>query len=84
MLVDFQNAQDLLAIEMTLGGDNAMWKPPSGLVYKLNFDAATSPSLRTSGFGAVIRNEKRWLVVKPKRWLVVKPWSLQWMPVSPI
>ena len=56
--MDFQNAQDLLAIETTLGGDSARWKPPSSLVYKLNFDAATSPSLRTSGFGAVIRNEK--------------------------
>ena len=58
ILVDFQDAQDLLAIEMPLGGDSDRCKPPSGLVYKLNFDAATSPSLWTSGFGAVIRNEK--------------------------
>lgn len=34
------------------------WKPPSSLIYKLNFDAAVSSSMRSSGFSAIIRNEK--------------------------
>ena len=99
LLEDFRNAQDLLAIGTITGVGSATWRPPSSLVYKLNFDAVVSPSLRTSGFGAVIRNKKGEVMAacavrgppvtdseeaeERKRWLVARPWSLQWMRDSP-
>ena len=33
------------------------WRPPSGSVYKLNFDAAVFTQIGASGCGAVVRNE---------------------------
>lgn len=34
------------------------WQPPSGLMYKLNFDAAVFANREASSVGAVICNEK--------------------------
>lgn len=34
------------------------WQPPLGLSYKLNFDAAVFADTSSSGFGAIIRNNK--------------------------
>ena len=38
------------------------WQPPPQSVFKLNFDAAVFSSLNSSGFGAIIRNEKEELM----------------------
>ena len=34
------------------------WQPPHPLIFKLNFDAALFSALKSSSFGAIIRNEK--------------------------
>ncbi|XP_050240907.1 uncharacterized protein LOC126689771 [Quercus robur] len=34
------------------------WSPPSGNLYKLNFDVAVFPDTESTGFGAVIRNNR--------------------------
>ena len=33
-----------------------VWRPPTGLLYKVNFDAAVFTNSNSSGFGVVIRN----------------------------
>lgn len=54
-LDEFRGTQAQLAVSANSGSVQA-WRPPTGSVYKLNFDAAVFASTRTSGVGVVIRN----------------------------
>ena len=55
LLDEFKASQDQLAIHTTWE-EVQSWCPPSGTMYKLNFDAAVFTDTESLGFGAVIRN----------------------------
>lgn len=50
-------AQAQLAV-MTVHGSTQTWQPPSGTMYKLNFDTAVFANRAASGVGVVIRNDQ--------------------------
>ena len=54
-LEEFRMAQEQLGISGTCGSVE-VWRPPAGLLYKVNFDAAVFTNSNSSGFGVVIRN----------------------------
>ena len=54
-LVEFKQSQVHLAVS-TVSARSSRWTPPSGLSFKLNFDAAIFQDGKASGFGAVFRN----------------------------
>ncbi|XP_065638610.1 uncharacterized protein LOC136071363 [Quercus suber] len=51
----FKGTQAQLAVSANSGLIQA-WRPPTGSVYKLNFDVAVLANTRSSGVGVVIRN----------------------------
>ncbi|XP_023873342.2 uncharacterized protein LOC111985933 [Quercus suber] len=57
-LKEYRDAQEQLAIQPTTSSmqQRASWIPPSGLAYKLNFDAAVFAGINASGVGTIIRN----------------------------
>ncbi|XP_030924873.1 uncharacterized protein LOC115951885 [Quercus lobata] len=55
-LEEYKEAQNHLAIPAH-AKPRQSWRPPSGSVYKLNFDAAIFTPMGASGCGAVVRNE---------------------------
>lgn len=54
---EFKNSQVHLAIPVSVGAVQR-WRPPSGSVYKVNFDAPVFASTDSSGVGVIIRNDK--------------------------
>ena len=58
LLEDFRTAQDQMRTETAMQPARVTWQPPPQSVFKLNFDAAVFSCLNSSGFGAVIRNDK--------------------------
>lgn len=74
-LREYKEAQISLAAASVSPGILQNWKPPSGQLYKLNFDAATFASKNASGVGAVIRNAARELMAalsaREQQWLIV-------------
>ena len=58
-LQEFREAQNLLSVQATSGSvqSRVSWSPPSGLIYKLNFDMAVFEGISASGFGAIVRND---------------------------
>ena len=52
-LNEFRGTQAQLAVSANLGLIQA-WRPPTGSVYKLNFNAAVFANTRSSGVGVVI------------------------------
>ena len=57
LLEEFRVAQVHLMITDTVALVQS-WHPPSSSSYKLNFDAAVFEDTRSSGFGAIIRNNR--------------------------
>ena len=53
-LREYSNAQDSLATSLVPSVVMQNWKPPTGQLYKLNFDATVFAN--GAGIGAVIRN----------------------------
>ena len=58
LLEDFRTAQDQMRTELARQPTQDTWQPPPQSVFKLNFDAAVFSGPSSSGFGAIIRNEK--------------------------
>ena len=56
-LGEFQQTQDQLSTPVRQSSVN-MWHPPPASIFKLNFNAAIFADLNSSGFGAIIRNER--------------------------
>lgn len=54
-LDEFREAQVHLVISDTTAPVQA-WRPPSGLLYKMNFDAAVFANTNSKGFGVIIQN----------------------------
>ena len=59
LLEDFRIAQYQMRTETAMQPARDTWQPPPQSVFKLNFDAAVFSCLNRSGFGVVIRNDKR-------------------------
>lgn len=59
-LKEFREAQNLFSVQATSGAvqSQVSWRLPTGLLYKLNFDAAVFEGISASGFGAIVRNDK--------------------------
>ncbi|XP_050259107.1 uncharacterized protein LOC126704117 [Quercus robur] len=57
-LEEFQTTTILMGPSHGGQASRDTWQPPSPSIFKLNFDAALFSALNSSGFGAVIRNEK--------------------------
>lgn len=60
-LQEFREAQNLLSVQATSGSvqSRVSWSPPSGLIYKLNFDTVVFEGISALGFRAVVRNDGR-------------------------
>ena len=58
VLEEFRTASALMGPPHGGLASRETWQPPPPLIFKLNFDAALFSTLKSSGFGAVIRNEK--------------------------
>ena len=58
LLEDFRTAQDQMRTETAMQPTRDTWQPLPQSVFKLNFDVAVFSCLNSSGFGAVIRNDK--------------------------
>lgn len=58
-LEECRNAKRHLTVDLILQPSSEAWKPPPQSMYKLNFDAALFMDLNRTGFGAVIRNDRR-------------------------
>lgn len=56
-LGEFQQTQEQLSTPVRQSSVN-MWHPPPASIFKLNFNAAIFADLNSSGFGAIIRNER--------------------------
>ena len=57
--MEYWATHDQLVADQMQQSNRDSWKPPPHSVYKLNFDAAVFSGLDRSGFGEVIRNDKR-------------------------
>ncbi|XP_023905928.1 uncharacterized protein LOC112017706 [Quercus suber] len=57
-LEEFQTASVMMGPTHEGQSSQDTWQPPSPSIFKLNFDAALFSALNSSGFGAVIRNDK--------------------------
>nr|XP_023880678.1 uncharacterized protein LOC111993059 [Quercus suber] len=58
-LKEYYDALDHLVVTGSSPGEvTQAWQPPPCLQYKLNFDGAVFDSGDSSGYGAIIRNEK--------------------------
>ena len=57
-LEEFQTASVLIGPSQGGQASWDIWQPPPPPTFKLNFDAALCSALNSSGFGAIIRNEK--------------------------
>ena len=57
---EFREAKSLLSVQASSGAMQSWvsWSLPSGLLYKLNFDAAVFEGISTSSFGAIVHNDK--------------------------
>ena len=52
---EFREAQNLLSVQATSGSvqSRVSWSPPSGLIYKLNFDTVVFEGISALGFRAI-------------------------------
>ena len=58
-LREYTDAQDYLSVPDPIHAPaQQTWQPPSGPLFKLNFDGACFDDGAASGYGAVIRNDK--------------------------
>ena len=57
-LEEFRIASILMGPPQGGQASRDIWQPPPPPTFKLNFDAALCSALNSSGFGAIIRNEK--------------------------
>lgn len=56
-LEEYKEAQPQLAVPISIGLSQS-WKPPEGMMYKLNFDAAVVTDVSALGVSVIIWNEK--------------------------
>ena len=54
-LIEYKDKQALLATSVSTESVQ-QWRPPTGSVFKLNFDAAIFSNKNSSGVGSIIRN----------------------------